>query len=91
VGGLHPPVEVLLGHPGVIDDQSGEIHRFGNAGLVKLQRQCVVLLDAFLNLLDILDADPEERLARPVVDQHLLDGRLTQGLEFIDDFLGGHG
>jgi hypothetical protein len=24
-------------------------------------------------------------------DQHLLDGRLAEGAEFVEDFLGGHG
>ena len=89
-GAFDPLLQVLLGHLRVVRDQSGEVHRVGDAGVVEIQSELVVHLDAFLDLLHVLDLDAEARLLGAVVHPGFLGLCVAELLEFGDDVFGGH-
>lgn len=90
VGTLDPLLEVLLSHLRVVCDQSGEVHSVGDAGVVEIQRELIVRLDALLDLLHVLDFDTEARLLRAVVHPNLFGLSGAELLEFGNDFFGSH-
>ena len=87
----NPILELLPGHPGIVGDQPGKVHRIRDARGIEVEGELVIGADPLADLLQLLDLDAEERLPRPVLHQHLLDGWAAERTEFVDDVFGGHG
>src|SRR5207302_2627083 len=62
----------------------------GDAGVVKIERELVIHLDALLDLLHVLDLDAQARLLGAMGHPHLLGLLGAELLEFGDDVFGGH-
>jgi hypothetical protein len=89
-GASEPLLQVLLGHLRVVGDQSGEVHRVGDAGVVEIQSELVVRLDAFLDFLHVPDLDAEARFLGAVGHPGFLGLCVGELLELRDDLVGGH-
>lgn len=89
-GAFDPLLQVFLGHLRVVRDQSGEVHRVGDTSVVEIQSELVVHLDAFLDLLHVLDLDAEARLLGAVGHPGFLGLCVAELLQLGDDVFGGH-
>ena len=73
IGRFHPAIEILLGHPGIVGDQPGQIHGVVIPGVIEIERELIVFLDPLLDLLHVADLHAEERFFHAVVAKHFLD------------------
>jgi hypothetical protein len=64
---LHPALQILAGHFRFVDDQRREVHGVVDGRVVQLERELVVGLDPLLDLRQVADLDPEERLLDTVI------------------------
>src|ERR1043166_4844899 len=69
---FRPTLQVLFCHLRIISNQSRQVHRVINAGIVKIECQAVVLFDALLDFLQFLDFYAVTRLRHTVPQQDIL-------------------
>src|ERR1051326_6629876 len=91
VGFGDPVLQVLAGHPGFIGDEAGEIHGVVDSGVEEVERKLVILLDALLELLEMLHFDAEARVGDAVIGQDSSVRLAAERSEFLDDLRGCHG
>jgi hypothetical protein len=90
-GFFHPASEILLGHPGIIGNQVGQIHGVVDPGVAQIERELIICLDAFLDLLQVPDLHAEDRFPCAMVPQHFPDAFRAEPFEFFDNLTCGHG
>ena len=65
-----PASEILFGHFGIVGNQAGQVHGVVGPGAVQIERELMILVDPFLDLLQVPDLHAEERFPRARVPQH---------------------